>query len=63
MTGPYQPVKSPQKTELDLGNLEERGWPTAFLLSSAWTLFPHVSTASFGEEGGDRGCYLRTQAV
>ncbi len=56
--GPHQHVKSPQTTELHLGDLEEDDWPTALLLSGVWTIFPHVSIASFGEEGEGRGVLI-----
>ncbi len=48
--GPHQHVKSPQTTELHLAGLDEAEWPMAFLLSGVWTIFPHVSIASFGED-------------
>lgn len=47
--GPHQHVKSPQTTEANLSELKEKDWPTSFLLSGVWTIFPHVSIASFGE--------------
>jgi nitrite reductase/ring-hydroxylating ferredoxin subunit len=56
--GPHQHVKSPQTTEMHLGNTPEDDWPTAFLLSGVWTIFPHVSIASFGEEGESRGVLI-----
>ncbi len=56
--GPHQHVKSPQTTEMHLGELEEDNWPTALLLSGVWTVFPHVSIASFGEEGEGRGVLI-----
>jgi nitrite reductase/ring-hydroxylating ferredoxin subunit len=56
--GPHQHVKSPQTTEMHLGELEEDSWPTALLLSGVWTIFPHVSIASFGEEGERRGVLI-----
>jgi len=56
--GPHQHVKSPQTTAEHLATLEEADWPTAFMLSGVWTIFPHVSIASFGEEGGSRGVLI-----
>jgi nitrite reductase/ring-hydroxylating ferredoxin subunit len=47
--GPHQHVKSPQTTAMNLVGIDEADWPTAFLLSGVWTIFPHVSIASFGE--------------
>lgn len=55
--GPHQHVKSPQATEMNLGSLDESEWPMAFLLSGVWTIFPHVSIASFGE-GDVRGVLI-----
>lgn len=48
--GPHQHVKSPQATEMNLAGMAESEWPMAFLLSGVWTIFPHVSIASFGED-------------
>jgi phenylpropionate dioxygenase-like ring-hydroxylating dioxygenase large terminal subunit len=56
--GPHQHVKSPQTTAMHLENTAEDEWPTAFLLSGVWTIFPHVSIASFGEEGESRGVLI-----
>jgi nitrite reductase/ring-hydroxylating ferredoxin subunit len=56
--GPHQHVKSPATTEEHLGELDENEWPPAFLLSGVWTIFPHVSIASFGEEGESRGVLI-----
>jgi len=55
--GPHQHVKSPQATQANLGELDEAEWPMAFLLSGVWTIFPHVSIASFGE-GDVRGVLI-----
>lgn len=56
--GPHQHVKSPATTAEHLGELDESEWPPAFLLSGVWTIFPHVSIASFGEEGDSRGVLI-----
>lgn len=56
--GPHQHVKSPQTTLEHLGALPEAEWPDALLLSGVWTIFPHVSIASFGEEGDARGALV-----
>lgn len=56
--GPHQYVKSPQTTESQLADLSESDWPSARLLSGVWTIFPHVSIASFGEEGECRGVLI-----
>ncbi len=42
-------MKSPQTTQEHLGELNEDEWPSSYLLSGVWTIFPHVSIASFGE--------------
>lgn len=55
--GPHQHVKSPQATEMNLADMTESEWPEAFLLSGVWTIFPHVSIASFGE-GDVRGVLI-----
>ena len=56
--GPHQHVKSPQTTQMHLNGMAETDWPSAFLLSGVWTIFPHVSIASFGEEGESRGVLI-----
>ena len=56
--GPHQHVKSPENLAEQLGELPEAQWPTPFLLSGVWTIFPHVSIASFGEQGSDRGVLI-----
>ncbi|MGI9285412.1 MAG: aromatic ring-hydroxylating oxygenase subunit alpha [Pseudomonadales bacterium] len=56
--GPHQHVKSPQTTQSHLAKLPEADWPMALLLSGVWTIFPHVSIASFGEEGDGRGVLI-----
>jgi nitrite reductase/ring-hydroxylating ferredoxin subunit len=53
--GPHQHVGSPQTTQENLGELGEEEWPTDYLLSGVWTVFPHVSIASFGEGTDARG--------
>ncbi|MEH6590653.1 MAG: aromatic ring-hydroxylating dioxygenase subunit alpha [Halioglobus sp.] len=53
--GPHQHVASPQTTQDNLGEQSEADWPTDFLLSGVWTIFPHVSIASFGEGTDARG--------
>jgi nitrite reductase/ring-hydroxylating ferredoxin subunit len=56
--GPHQHVASPQTTLENLGDLSEENWPTDFLLSGVWTVFPHVSIASFGEGTDARGVLI-----
>lgn len=50
--GPHQRVASPDPSLLDLEDLPESDWPTEALLQSVWTIFPHVSIASFDGGGG-----------
>jgi phenylpropionate dioxygenase-like ring-hydroxylating dioxygenase large terminal subunit len=52
--GPHQRVSSPDPTLLKLEEIPEEEWPTERLLQSVWTVFPHVSIASF-DGGGGRG--------
>jgi phenylpropionate dioxygenase-like ring-hydroxylating dioxygenase large terminal subunit len=50
--GPHQRVSSPNPLLLELEDKPESQWPTEELLSSVWTIFPHVSIASFDGGGG-----------
>ncbi len=50
--GPHQRVASPDPSLLELEHKPEAQWPTEALLSSVWTIFPHVSIASFDGGGG-----------
>jgi nitrite reductase/ring-hydroxylating ferredoxin subunit len=52
--GPHQRVSSPDPTLFDLKDLPEEEWPIERLLSSVWTIFPHISIAAF-DGGGGRG--------
>lgn len=56
--GPHQHVKSPDTTKAQLGPLAQQDWPAALLLTGVWTIFPHVSIASFGEETDNRGVLI-----
>jgi phenylpropionate dioxygenase-like ring-hydroxylating dioxygenase large terminal subunit len=51
--GPHQRVSSPDPSLLEMLDKPEDEWPQAKLLSGVWTIFPHVSIASF--DGGGRG--------
>ncbi len=63
--GPHQRLSSPskfaQKTgsdeQLDLTEMEEKDWPIDALLQGVWTIFPHISIASF-YGGGGRGALI-----
>ena len=48
--GPHQRVSSPNPALLKLDNVPECEWPTEHLIGGVWTIFPHVSIASF--DGG-----------
>ncbi|MEZ5559256.1 MAG: aromatic ring-hydroxylating dioxygenase subunit alpha [Pseudomonadales bacterium] len=50
--GPHQRASSPDPGLRRLAALPESDWPTPALLGGVWTIFPHVSIASFG--GGGR---------
>ncbi|MGE0621560.1 MAG: aromatic ring-hydroxylating dioxygenase subunit alpha [Pseudomonadales bacterium] len=50
--GPHQRVASPDPRLLELDGTPESEWPTEALLQSVWTIFPHVSIASFDGGGG-----------
>lgn len=52
--GPHQRVTSPDPGLLKLEDVPEAQWPTQRLLAGVWTIFPHVSIASF-DGGGGRG--------
>jgi nitrite reductase/ring-hydroxylating ferredoxin subunit len=50
--GPHQRVASPDPGLLKLESRPEDEWPLEPLLASVWTIFPHVSIASFDGGGG-----------
>ena len=54
--GPHQRVQSPSR-DLDVfEQTPEADWPVAAMLNGVWTIFPHVSIASF--QGGGRAVML-----
>jgi nitrite reductase/ring-hydroxylating ferredoxin subunit len=63
--GPHQRLSSPskfvQKTgsdeQIDLSEMDEKDWPIDALLQGVWTIFPHISIASF-YGGGGRGAMI-----
>jgi len=63
--GPHQRLSSPskfvQKTgsdeQVDLTQMDEKDWPIDALLQGVWTIFPHISIASF-YGGGGRGAMI-----
>lgn len=54
--GPHQRVSGPDLSLEAYENLPENEWPTQHLISGIWTIFPHVSIASF--EGGGRAVMI-----
>lgn len=54
--GPHQRVSSPDPSLSALANRPESQWPDQALIGGVWTIFPHVSIASF--EGGGRSVML-----
>lgn len=50
--GPHQRVSSPNPELLALEDRPESEWKTEDLISSVWTIFPHISIASFDGGGG-----------
>lgn len=54
--GPHQRVSSPDITLKDFMDKPESEWPTDKLVLGVWTIFPHVSIASF--DGGGRGVLI-----
>jgi nitrite reductase/ring-hydroxylating ferredoxin subunit len=54
--GPHMHLGRPDETLADLLDVPESEWPTERLVNGVWTIFPHVSIASFG--GGGRSVML-----
>lgn len=54
--GPHQRVQAPQRDMEVFETLPEAEWPIAAMLNGVWTIFPHVSIASF--DGGGRSVML-----
>ena len=63
--GPHQRLSSPSKfvqmtgsdEQVDLTKLDEQDWPIEALTQGVWTIFPHISIASF-YGGGGRGAMI-----
>ena len=51
--GPHQRVMSPSRHMKKLEGLSDDQWPMDILMAGVWTIFPHISIASF--DGGGRG--------
>ncbi len=54
--GPHQRVSAPDPTLKELMDQPEDDWPIEQLVVGVWTIFPHVSIASF--DGGGRGVLI-----
>ncbi|NJN53100.1 MAG: aromatic ring-hydroxylating dioxygenase subunit alpha [Gammaproteobacteria bacterium] len=54
--GPHQRVSSPDPSLAKMAERPEAEWPESALIGGVWTIFPHVSIASF--EGGGRSVML-----
>ena len=54
--GPHQRVSSPIPALAGLADVDDAEWPEALLLNGVWTIFPHVSIASF--DVGGRGVLI-----
>ncbi len=51
--GPHQVVRAPTANLIELDAVPEDQWSNEDVMSGVWTIFPHISIASFG--GGGRG--------
>ncbi len=54
--GPHQRVAGPDSSLSQYEQLDESQWPVNQLLNGVWTIFPHISIASF--DGGGRSIML-----
>ncbi len=54
--GPHQRVSSPNPLLLEFDGKPDDEWDEATMMMSVWTIFPHVSIASF--DGGGRGVMI-----
>jgi phenylpropionate dioxygenase-like ring-hydroxylating dioxygenase large terminal subunit len=54
--GPHQRVSSPDVNLKEFMDKPEAEWPSDQLLLGVWTIFPHISIASF--DGGGRGVLI-----
>jgi phenylpropionate dioxygenase-like ring-hydroxylating dioxygenase large terminal subunit len=54
--GPHQRVQFPLVEPGELATTPEEKWPDQALMDGVWTIFPHISIASFG--GGGRGVMI-----
>ncbi|MEQ9452200.1 MAG: aromatic ring-hydroxylating dioxygenase subunit alpha [Pseudomonadales bacterium] len=54
--GPHTHLGRPDETLAEFADLPDEEWPIERLVNGVWTIFPHVSIASFG--GGGRSVML-----
>ncbi|MEO8813326.1 MAG: aromatic ring-hydroxylating dioxygenase subunit alpha [Caulobacteraceae bacterium] len=54
--GPHQCVRAPTPDLVDLGAMAEDDWPDTAMMGGVWTIFPHISIASF--DRGGRGVLI-----
>jgi nitrite reductase/ring-hydroxylating ferredoxin subunit len=54
--GPHQRVSSPHPMLAGLQDSDDAEWPDGLLMNGVWTIFPHVSIASF--DAGGRGVLI-----
>jgi len=54
--GPHTHMGRPDATLAEFEDLPEEAWPVDRLLTGVWTIFPHISIASFG--GGGRSVMI-----
>jgi nitrite reductase/ring-hydroxylating ferredoxin subunit len=54
--GPHQRVQAPLRELIALESKPEEEWGAEFVLDGVWTIFPHISIASF--DGGGRGVMI-----
>ena len=54
--GPHQRVSGPNPGLIDFEHLADDEWPLEAAMGGVWTIFPHISIASF--DGGGRGVLL-----
>ena len=54
--GPHQRVSGPNPGLIEFEHLPDEEWPLEAAMGGVWTIFPHISIASF--DGGGRGVLL-----
>ena len=54
--GPHQHLGRPDTSWAEYEDLDPQEWPTPRLLQGVWTIFPHISIASF--QGGGRSVMI-----